>query len=205
MARRAMILPSTTAQDVEICRGFRIFDEHTSFVIYEKNPGDDFEKRLRARMSAIFGIDRVLSSFCDLRFRNVQYDFSGFSPGGLDFANYDTCNFYYDAPRWLSGHVPALKKNSPVFFTFDADYRGRSRLGMDLFPEASLSDRRMVEAGMEHFPEPGNAGVMGRMLENVARLVACVRSSGIHVEGVEIYKEPPAKATTMVFVSGVKR
>lgn len=209
LARNAVILPSVTAQDVEICRGHRIFDEFTRFVIYENRLSgwEGFERPLKARFASIFGQERVLSSFCDLRMMNIKDDF-GFGLSGKpshDFANYDTCNFYYDIGKWLPGHIGAFRKGSPMFFTFDADYNGRMQSGMNGFPECSGEDLEMVRKGMDYFMGLYNERIIERTQRNAARLLAYIRSMGIQVRGAEIYKEPAEQSKAMVFVSGVKR
>ena len=135
-ARHAVILPSTTACDVRICRELGIYDDRTRFTIFERGlpsvSKESFIARAGAAMRAAMGdgswrlsdhLDGLF--YCPLEDQSSYLGNLSRYRGLVDFANYDTCSNYLQILKWMPYHVAALRPGAPFVLTLDADYNLR--------------------------------------------------------------------------------
>lgn len=207
-SKAAVMLPSITCGDIELCKKFKIFSKGTRFLFFEhaiRNINQKkFQMMLEGRMNQIFKSSRNIASYSDLIYDDVKNNYIGLSVnnnGKYDFANYDTCSMYQNINEWWPGHIQAFKKGSPVFFTFDADYSGRyDSDGYKWLLNYSNKSQSLV--GVD-FLNGKNLKKIDDIKENIGRLLGYLNKHGLSVRGAELYKEDKIYSKIMVFICSV--
>ncbi len=135
-SRLAVVLPSTTANDIRICCEYGIYDKNTRFVIFEHGIAGISRSQFVCKLEPLFR--RAMGDrqwklhdhleelfYCSLNDPSSYLGNIRRFADRVDFANYDTCSNYAQITKWLPYHMGAIRRGSPVMLTLDADYNLR--------------------------------------------------------------------------------
>ena len=207
-SRNALVMPSVTCNDIEICRRCGIFDRRTRFVAVEKGIAgigrDEFRRMLSERMDDIFGKRRDLGTYCDILHGRIEERASGdqASEREFDFGNIDTCSYFNTVNEWMPHELKSYKPGSPIVMTFDADYTGRiDECRYSWLRHYSCEDSGKVE--LMHVFGNHDPARLDRTVRRVARLASFLGASGVDVRRVCLYTELKSKNKMMAVLAGV--